>query len=218
MCEAVTFIIADNQDITRVGLGWYVQQVAHGAPICEVCDKKGLLSALMKCDGDAVVVLDYVLSDIRSDAELLVIGKRFPRSRWIIFSNELSEDFIRRLSAEQSVSLLLKDSSDEEIRAALKCALNGERFLCHRVANLLLAGVRARSGMETPLTSAETEVLKLIALGKSAKEIAVARNSSVHTVITHKKNIFRKLEVNNVHEATKYALRAGLVEMVEYYI
>lgn len=36
--------------------------------------------------------------------------------------------------------------------------------------------------------------------------------------MTHKKNIFRKLEVNNVYEATRYALRAGLVEMMEYYI
>ena len=52
----------------------------------------------------------------------------------------------------------------------------------------------------------------------SVKEIAAERTSSVHTIITHKKNIFRKLEVNNVYEATKYALRAGLVELVEYYI
>jgi DNA-binding NarL/FixJ family response regulator len=50
------------------------------------------------------------------------------------------------------------------------------------------------------------------------KEIAQQRVSSIHTIVTHKKNIFRKLEVNNVYEATKYALRAGLVEMVEYYL
>jgi len=58
----------------------------------------------------------------------------------------------------------------------------------------------------------------LIARGLSVKEIAAERISSTHTIITHKKNIFRKLGVNNVYEATKYALRAGLVEMVEYYI
>ena len=42
--------------------------------------------------------------------------------------------------------------------------------------------------------------------------------TSVHTIVTHKKNIFRKLEINNVYEATRYALRAGLVEMADYYI
>ena len=50
------------------------------------------------------------------------------------------------------------------------------------------------------------------------KEIAEKRFSSFHTVNTHRKNIFRKLNVNNVHEATKYALRAGLVDTAEYYI
>ena len=68
------------------------------------------------------------------------------------------------------------------------------------------------------LTVTEIDILKLIAHGKSVKEIALERTSSIHTIITHKKNIFRKLGVNNVYEATKYTLRAGLIEMVEYYI
>ena len=68
------------------------------------------------------------------------------------------------------------------------------------------------------MTPTEREVLRLIASGKTVKEIAALRNSSVHTIITHKKNLFRKLEVNNVYEATKYALKAGLIELVEYYI
>ena len=55
-------------------------------------------------------------------------------------------------------------------------------------------------------------------LGMTTKEIAEKRFSSFHTVNTHRKNIFRKLNVNNVHEATKYALRAGLVDTAEYYI
>ena len=68
------------------------------------------------------------------------------------------------------------------------------------------------------LTKTEQEVLKDIALGMTTKEIAAKRFSSFHTVNTHRKNIFRKLGVNNVHEATKYALRAGLVDAAEYYI
>ena len=68
------------------------------------------------------------------------------------------------------------------------------------------------------LTKTETEILKDIALGMTTKETAEKRFSSFHTVNTHRKNIFRKLGVNNVHEATKYALRAGLVDSAEYYI
>ena len=93
------------------------------------------------------------------------------------------------------------------------------RFLCHQVTNLLLAPQpqQTMAGRDQ-LTATEKDVLRLIALGKSVKEIAAERNSSIHPITTHKKNIFRKINVNTIYEATKYALRAGLVEMVEYYI
>ena len=61
-------------------------------------------------------------------------------------------------------------------------------------------------------------VLHEIALGKTTKEIAFEHNLSFHTINTHRKNIFRKLEVNNVHDAIKYALRAGIIDSSEYYI
>ena len=68
------------------------------------------------------------------------------------------------------------------------------------------------------LTKTETEILIDIANGMTTKEIAERRFSSFHTVNTHRKNIFRKLKVNNVHEATKYAIRAGLIDTAEYNI
>lgn len=68
------------------------------------------------------------------------------------------------------------------------------------------------------LTTTEQEILRLIALGHSVKEIAAMRFNSEYTISTHKKNIFSKLGVNNVHDATKYALRTGIIDLVDYYI
>ncbi len=68
------------------------------------------------------------------------------------------------------------------------------------------------------LTSTEREILRLIALGHSVKEIAAMRCNSEYTISTHKKNIFSKLGVTNAHDATKYALRTGIIDLVEYYI
>lgn len=48
--------------------------------------------------------------------------------------------------------------------------------------------------------------------------IAAERNLSFHTINSHRKNIFRKLGVNNVHEAIKYAMKSGIVNLIEYYI
>ena len=68
------------------------------------------------------------------------------------------------------------------------------------------------------LTATEAEIVKAIAQGKTTKEIAEERFSSVHTITTHRKNIFRKLGVNTAHEVVKYAIRAGLVDPSEFYI
>jgi DNA-binding NarL/FixJ family response regulator len=86
------------------------------------------------------------------------------------------------------------------------------------MAELLLVPQQSKMEEEVRLTPTETEILKDIALGLTTKEIAEKRFSSFHTINTHRKNIFRKLGVNTVHEATKYALRAGLIDSAEYYI
>ncbi|HBL72224.1 MAG TPA: hypothetical protein DD409_04715 [Bacteroidales bacterium] len=78
--------------------------------------------------------------------------------------------------------------------------------------------VSASEQPDKVLTQTERDILRLVAMGKSTKEIAQERFSSVHTIMTHRKNIFRKLEINSVYEATRYALRAGIIDAVDYYI
>ena len=87
----------------------------------------------------------------------------------------------------------------------------------NRVIEMLLVPMETAPD-RAKLTPTENEILKDIALGMTTREIAEKRFSSFHTVNTHRKNIFRKLGVNTIHEATKYALRAGLVDSAEYYI
>ncbi|MGN0068605.1 MAG: DNA-binding response regulator [Prevotella sp.] len=210
------FILSDNQAVTRAGIGLYIHRLFPQATITEANDKRMLAASLGQTEGKAVVVLDYALSSFNSIDDLLIMQKRFPHSFWLLFSDGLSEPFIRRISMEQSFGILLKDSSQDEITTALGYARRHESYFCIQVRSLLNA--TGEKPEPSPLTPTEKEILKLIARGKSVKEIAAERFSSTHTIITHKKNIFRKIGVCNVHEATKYALRSGLVEIMEYYI
>lgn len=211
------FIFADNQDITREGMHVYVSRTCPSCRMLDVADKKMLLNVLMHANGQTIVILDYTLFDIKDVEELIAIVKRFPTTQWILFSADLSERTIRRIGTESTISILLKDCSKEEICRALQYATDGKRYLCQPISSVFQKEA-SHHKPQIPLTPSETEILKLIAKGKSVKEIAGIRFSSVHTIMTHKKNIFRKLEVNNVYEATRYALRAGLIEMMEYYI
>ena len=136
---------------------------------------------------------------------MINLHERFPSVRWILFSEELTTEFIRNIYSDKAFSILFKNSSFQEISDALKYTISDKQYLCAQSKNQLQ-------------NNTEIEILKLVAQGKSVKEIAAIRISSVHTIITHKKNIFRKLNVNNIHEATRYAFRAGIIDMAEYCI
>lgn len=210
-------LIADNQDITRAGL-MYVCEKITGVKTARAEDKTELIERL-KQSPDAMVILDYTLFDINDVEELVILHQRFKAVHWLLFCEELSSDFVRRLIAESAnFSILLKESPLQEIREAIDFAIKGQRFICQRMTEILLTPTESVTHDDIQLTPTETEILKDIALGMTTKEIAAKRISSFHTVNTHRKNIFRKLNVNNAHEATKYALRAGLIDSAEYYI
>lgn len=217
------FIIADNQDITKAGMLFLLSRQKDTALLLEADNKAELIQQLRLHPG-AVVILDYTSFDFVSSDELIVLHERFKEADWLLFSDELSIGFLRQvLFSSMSFGVVLKDNSKEEILTALQCASRKERFICNHVSNLLLSG-NSQTSLLHPiqqndlLTPAERSILKEIALGKTTKEIAVERNLSFHTINSHRKNIFRKLGVNNAHEATKYAMKAGIVDLVEYYI
>ena len=184
----VTLIIADNQSITQRGMLGYISDIFDECVVDIVANKDELIRALTKY-GESLVILDYTLFDIKSVEEFLVIEKRFYNAYWLLFSNELSTDFIRRLSVEKNIGMVLKENSGEEIRSALLCMANKDRFFCHQISNLLISNSEKPESLSL-LTATETDILKSIARGKSVKEIASERNSSIHTIITHKKIFF----------------------------
>ena len=213
-------IIADNQDISTAGWCYLLQNQAEMPEIIEVNDKKELVALLTEFT-DCLVTLDYTLFDFESVNDLVILQMRFEHTDWIIFSDELSDEFLRTLLYNtHSFSVLMKDSTKDEILRAYKDSVKGVRYICNYVSNILINTNKSQLNLNPKqiLTQTEQEILKDIALGRTTKEIAVKRFVSIHTIMTHRKNIFRKIEVNNVHEATKYAMRAGIVDLAEYYI
>ena len=213
-------VLCDNQEITNFALLKLLVDFDGVDKLYQNSNKKTLFQSLEESP-NAIVCFDYTLFDFASVDELVIVQSRFEHVNWVLFSDHLSTDFIRTLLySTSSFSVLLKDSSLYEISMCFKAVLNGNRYICNSVSNLLLENSREPSvtRLQTKLTFTEQEILKEIAFGKTTKEIAKIRFVSVHTIMTHRKNIFRKLEVNNVHEATKYAMRSGLIDLAEYFI
>ena len=211
-----TFILADNQFVTREGMTALIRSEKISEIIIFANDVKELQETL-RMHPNAVVVIDYAYFDFTSAQQMLNAKQGAKDSSWILFSNELDDLFIRQvLLSDTTLSMVMKNNSKEEIYAALQNALYNEPYICNLAESLLKSSPLSKN--IEPLTASEKTVLHEIALGKTTKEIASEKCLSFHTVNTHRKNIFRKLKVNNLQEAIRYALKTGIIEQVEYYI
>lgn len=212
-----TIIIADNQDITRLGLRHIISLHHDDAEVMEA-GITGEVEELVTRLPDAVVIIDPVLMGYRATDDIITLAHNNKDVQWVIFSNDISDMATQRFSSMQNISILLKSCHQDEITSGIVLALTHQRFICHRLMDILLNGSHSAQDPLTELSATEKEILRLTAMGKTVKEIANKRNSSAHTITTHKRNIFRKLKVNTSYEATMVAAKAGLIDLIEYYI
>ena len=210
------YIIADNQELTRAGLKAIIRSKFPGE--ISIADDKTELILQLKEHPESIIFLDYTLFDFNDASNLMIAADRFTGTQWILISEDLTTDFIGQIYySSRNISVLFKDTPVNDIANAIRAAQEGNRFFSQRAVELLL-NQRQKDEVETNLTQTEIEILKAIAQGKTTKEIANERFSSIHTINTHRKNIFRKIGVNSAHEAIKYAFRSGLVDTNEFYI
>lgn len=209
------YILADNRELTRFALENLIRQ--KEGTVYKTSNKAGLVE-LLKEHENAIVLLDYTLFDFADVDQLLIVGERFALAQWILISEDLTPAFLRRVVySSHQFSIVFKDEPLSSVREALQAASNHKRFFSQKALETIIS---QQEEEERPsiLTETEIEIVKAIAQGKTTKEIAEERFSSIHTINTHRKNIFRKLKINTAHEVVKYALRAGLIDSSEFYI
>ncbi len=210
------YIIADNQPLTSFALESLLKGDERNL-VFHAANKKELLSLLLEYE-KSVVLLDYTLFDFPDEESLLVMSERFSMTSWILLSDELTAKFLlRMIYSSHSFSVVFKDMSVKSLRDAMTYATEGRRYICQRATEMILTR-QVEEEKNATLTATEIEIVKAIAQGKTTKEIAAERYLSTHTVNTHRKNIFRKLNVNTAHEVIRYALRAGWVNPSDFYI
>ena len=211
------YILADNQELTRFALEGLLRLHENNV-VYKAHDKSGLVDLLREHE-NAVVLLDYTLFDFADEEQLLIIAERFNLSDWILISDELTPQFLRRVVySSHQFSIVFKDGPLSEVREAIQTVERHQRYISQRALEVIINHQQTEEERSSILTETEAEIVRAIAQGKTTKEIANERFSSVHTITTHRKNIFRKLGINTAHEVVKYALRAGLVDSSEFYI
>jgi|WetSurMetagenome_2_1015567.scaffolds.fasta_scaffold65475_2 DNA-binding NarL/FixJ family response regulator len=215
--EPVNVLIADTQTIVIEGLlawlreGFIIQDVVH--------TYKELAAALC-VKVPEVIIMDYTLPDYSSFDDLKTLRMDHPGMGLIVFSNNYTRYEITELKNIGIKNIIHKSTSREELFECLHAILKGKNFYCHYVMDILFEVTEKKDFVSgsTHLTASEIEIVRLIGEGLTNKEIAQRKFLSIHTIMTHRKNILRKLNVSSASELIIYAIKAGIIDNIEYHI
>jgi DNA-binding NarL/FixJ family response regulator/phosphopantetheine adenylyltransferase len=161
-----------------------------------------------------VVLMDIAMKGITGLEAAARMRDQHPGVRVIILSMHSGEEYVLQALRAGAVGYLLKDAATGELELALRTVIRGESWLSPAVSRQVVEGYVQRVGGDAGpdvLTARQREVLRLVAGGKSTKEIAFALNLSVKTVETHRAQIMERLGIRDVAGLVRYALRTGLI-------
>jgi DNA-binding NarL/FixJ family response regulator len=158
--------------------------------------------------------------EIAGIAELKEIKCSFPDLKFLIITNIVNKRELQEFNSIGITNILLKTAEKDEITEALNAVVQQKKYYSNDLIDLLLESNEGRTSIDetSQLTNSEIEIVRLIADGLTTKEIAIRKFISFHTVISHRKNIFRKLGVTNISELIMYSIKAGWINTIEYHI
>lgn len=218
--NVISILICDNQALTRTGIITLLNNYFNQNVSVQECKTKDEMIEKLKLLQPDILILDFDLIDFSETSEITVIHKISPHTGILIVSNNQEPDEIKKVLDSGINNFILKSSEEHEIIEAFNATIANRKYFSSEVLDVLLQRKASpRQSQELgKLTIAEIEIVRLITQGMTTKEIATHKHLSFHTIITHRKNIFRKLGIGNSSELHLYALRAGIIDSTEYYI
>lgn len=212
-------IIADSQFLVVESLKSLIESDGRYV-LAGVAETQSDLYKILDSVQSGLLITDFANIDYNGIDDLKNIRQDYPQILILILTNSISKTEFSEFSRLGIKNIIYKNADKEEIFSAIKSTLKRKKFYSDEILDLLLDPVDNKHVADDPkhLTCSELEIVKLIANGLTTKEIASKRNISYHTVNTHRKNIFKKVEVSNASELIILAIKAGWIDNIEYYI
>lgn len=213
---SIRVLIADDHAIMRDGL---VAILSRDRDIDIVGEAETGAEAVRLCRElrPDVVIMDIAMNDLNGIEATRQILRRQEDIRVVALSSHKDSRYLAEILRAGAMAYVLKEDAYRELRSAIDHALRGELYLCPAITSV--AGEIIRKSPDTRgsayalLGNREREVLQLLAEGLSTPKIAKHLNISPNTVETHRRNIMQKLDIHNIVELTRYAIREGLTHV-----
>ena len=203
----ITVLLVDDHGLVRRGFRRMLEDEPGIQVVGEASDGNDAVEAAARLH-PAVVVMDFALPAMNGAVATRCILKARPETAVLILSMHSEPSYVRTCLDAGARGYLLKNAMDLELVDAVKRVAAGGRVLDQRLGSLAEREEDAAS-----LTTRELEVLQLIVLGRSNKEIAAVLSLSANTVAVHRANIMQALDIHNTAELVVYAIRKGLVSI-----
>jgi len=216
--STIKVLLVDDHTIVRKGIRSLldgeanIEVVGEAENGREAVEKVGQLSP-------NIVLMDSTMPLLNGLEATRQIEKRFPDVKVLILTMHTNEEYILQFLQAGAAGYLVKQSAPQDLVSAIRAVTQGDYFLSPSISKTVIEEL-VRHNKPDPvedsyntLTDREREVLQLIVEGFSNKEIAEQLHISLKTVGVHRINLMHKLNVHNVTELTKYAIRKGIISL-----
>jgi DNA-binding NarL/FixJ family response regulator len=215
----IKVVIAEDHTIVRKGLCALLEGEPDIEVIGEAENGREAIKIVEKLLPD-VVVMDIAMPGLNGLDTTRQLKKRIPKLKILILTMHDNEEYIFETLRAGASGYLIKRSAPNELISAIQSVYRDESFLSPAISKKVIDGFVQRGGQAViehedykKLTAREREVLQLIAEGNANREISRLLHISIKTVESHKAHIMEKLDIRNIAELTRYAIRKGLINL-----
>jgi DNA-binding NarL/FixJ family response regulator len=216
--EPINILFADNQFFIREGVVASLKK--EGNYTIKTVDTKEDFFKQLHSSNIHLVIMDNTFLGI-DNLFLFSDTKRFnPNLKFLLLTNGMTHNEIADFSNAGIYNIIGKTSSHDVFIKAIDYTMRSKIYYSDELLDLLLQhnNLKNTTTNTVKLTITELEIIKNIVKGSNTREIAELKQISYHTVVSHKKNIFRKLSINTCSELILYALKKGILDTTEYHI
>jgi two-component system response regulator NreC len=216
----IRILIADDHKIVCDGLKALLEAQPEMEIVAQAANGREAVKLAQKQKPD-MVIMDVAMPDLNGLEAVRQILSAHPYIKVIALSMHADRQYVTGMLSAGASGYILKHCAFEELVHAIHIVLSDQVYLSPAIAGIVVkelaqsraARSRQSSSPSQLLTSREREVLQLISEGHSAREIAQHLHLSVKTIETHRRQMMQKLEIHNVADLTKFAIREGLTSL-----
>ena len=213
--KMIRVLIADDHALVRAGIRALVEKI-EGVVVVGEAGTGSEAIALIKELHPNLVLLDLTMPEGTGFDVLTHVTKNFPEIRVIVLTVHEAGEYAIRALREGAAGFLPKSAASTELEQAIQTVIRGERYISAETSRKTLleyGGKSTKRDLLATLSPRQREVLRLIAEGRTTKQIAQLLEISVKTVETHRAQLMERLDIHDVAGLVRYAIIVGLIEV-----